>query len=62
VRAVEELLAITQRGEISQLRAKLATLPADSLVETLDGLAKTYRMERIREVLEEHLGKLRSQP
>jgi signal transduction histidine kinase/CheY-like chemotaxis protein len=57
---VEDLLAIARRGEISALRRKLESLPADSLVTELGQLARSYRMERIREVLERHLSDLPS--
>ena len=52
-----ELLAIAQRGEIVAFRRRLDELrtssgPVDPLVDALEALAKTYRMERIRELLE----------
>ncbi len=52
-----ELLAIARRGEIVAFRRRLAELRptagrADALLEGLDTLAKSYRMERIRELLE----------
>lgn len=50
-----ELLAIARRGEIAQFRRRLAELPDDPLVDALERVAKTYRMERIRELLERQL-------
>lgn len=52
-----ELLAIAQRGEIVAFRRRLDELrarpgPVDPLVDALEALAKNYRMERIRELLE----------
>jgi CheY-like chemotaxis protein len=52
-----ELLMIAQRGEIVALRRRLTKLrsisgPVDPLVDVLETLAKSYRMERIRELLE----------
>ncbi|HVU24434.1 MAG TPA: ATP-binding protein, partial [Opitutus sp.] len=52
---LEELLAIARRGEVAQLRRRLAEFAGDPLADTLDSIAKTYRMERIRELLEHHL-------
>ncbi len=52
---LQELLAIAQRGEIAQLRRRLEELRGDPLVDALDAIAKTYRMERIRELLERQL-------
>jgi signal transduction histidine kinase/DNA-binding NarL/FixJ family response regulator len=49
---IAELLACARRGEIGQLRQRLAALPRDPLVEKLEPLARNYRMERIRELLE----------
>ncbi len=51
-----DLLTIARRGEIVALRRKLAELrstpgPVDPLVDVLESLAKSYRMERIRELL-----------
>ncbi len=53
---LQELLATAQRGEISQLRRLCAELKGDPLVDTLDTLARSYRMERIRELLERLIG------
>ncbi len=50
-----ELLALTRRGEIAALRRRLEDLAGDPLVDLLAGIAKTYRMERIREILERQL-------
>jgi CheY-like chemotaxis protein len=52
-----ELLTIARRGEIVALRRRLTELrsssgPVDPLVDVLESLAKSYRMERIRELLE----------
>lgn len=58
--AVEDLLAIARRGEISALRRRLESLSADPLVSELAQLAGAYRMERIRDVLERHLSDLPS--
>jgi signal transduction histidine kinase/DNA-binding NarL/FixJ family response regulator len=52
-----ELLAIARRGEVAQLRRRLADLAGDPLADALDAIAKTYRMELIRELLEQHLAK-----
>jgi hypothetical protein len=54
---IGELLTIAQRGEIVALRRRLTELrstsgPVDPLVDVLESLAKSYRMERIRELLE----------
>ena len=51
-----ELLTLARRGEIVALRRKLADLrsapgPVDPLLDVLESLAKSYRMERIRELL-----------
>ena len=56
--ALSALLARAQRGEIVALREHLALLRAagsDSLLDTLDLLARSYRMEQIRELLERQL-------
>ncbi len=58
VEILDELLAIARRGEIIALRRRLAELRSpdgatDPLVDALDSLAKSYRMERIRERLEQ---------
>jgi signal transduction histidine kinase/DNA-binding NarL/FixJ family response regulator len=57
---LHELLAIARRGEIVAFRRRLAELRAtagasEPLIDALDLLAKTYRMERIRERLESAL-------
>jgi signal transduction histidine kinase/CheY-like chemotaxis protein len=57
---LHELLAIAQRGEIVALRRRLTELrssdaAADPLIDALEALAKSYRMERIRERLEQAL-------
>ncbi len=54
---LSDLLTLARRGEIVALRRKLAGFhsnpgPVDPLVATLESLAKSYRMERIRELLE----------
>ncbi|MBI5692518.1 MAG: response regulator [Verrucomicrobia bacterium] len=51
---VAELLAHARRGEISALRRRLAEHRGDPLAERLEPLAREYRMEAIREVLEAH--------
>ena len=58
--ALAGLLALARRGEIVAFRRQLADLrdaadAADPLIDALDALAKSYRMERIREVLERAL-------
>ncbi len=50
-----ELLAIAQRGEITALRSRLEEWAGDPLADALHALAKSYRMERIRELLEQRL-------
>jgi signal transduction histidine kinase/ActR/RegA family two-component response regulator len=55
VEELRELLAIAQRGEITALRARLEACRRDPLVEAIAALARNYRMERIREVLEARL-------
>jgi CheY-like chemotaxis protein/anti-sigma regulatory factor (Ser/Thr protein kinase) len=50
---LRELLAIAQRGEITALRQRLEALRGDPLADVLHGYARTYRMEKIRELLEE---------
>jgi signal transduction histidine kinase/DNA-binding NarL/FixJ family response regulator/outer membrane protein assembly factor BamB len=57
-----ELLAIARRGEIAQLRRRLEELKGDPLVDALERVAKTYRMERIRELLERQLARQRTGP
>ncbi len=52
---VAELLTMTQRGEIGALRRRMAELKGDPLIDTLETMAKAYRMERIRELLESQL-------
>jgi CheY-like chemotaxis protein len=49
---IEELLACAQRGEIAQLRRLLAVHPHDPLATALETLARSYQMEKIRELLE----------
>ena len=57
---VAELLAIAQRGEIALLRRRLDEWNGDPLVDVLEPFAKSYRMERIRELLESRLAELRA--
>jgi signal transduction histidine kinase/DNA-binding NarL/FixJ family response regulator len=52
---LEELLSMARRGEIGQLRRRLDELKGDPLVDSLEVFAKTYRMERIRDALEQQL-------
>lgn len=52
---LRELLAIAQRGEIVALRTRLDAWSGDPLADTLQGFAKSYRMEKIREVLEQRV-------
>jgi CheY-like chemotaxis protein len=52
---MNDLLTIAQRGEIMALRQRLELLRGDPLADALLSLAKSYRMERIREVLEERV-------
>jgi hypothetical protein len=49
----QELLAIARRGEIAALRQRLASFRGDPLADVLIALAQSYRMERIRELLEQ---------
>ncbi len=55
VATLEELLALARRGEIAPLRRRLAELHGDPLADALEAVAKTYRMERVRELLERQL-------
>jgi CheY-like chemotaxis protein len=57
---IEELLAIARRGEIVQLRRRIEALKGDPLIDAIDTFARSYRMERIRELLEQQLSVLRS--
>ena len=50
-----ELLAIAQRGEIASLRQHLEPHRGDPFADALLGLARSYRMERIRELLEQRV-------
>ncbi len=59
---IVELLAVARRGEIALLRRRLEELKGDPLVDALEVYAKTYRMERIRELLENQLSKPHSAP
>jgi CheY-like chemotaxis protein len=59
---LEELLAVARRGEIAQLRRRLNELKGDPLVDALETIAKSYRMERIREILEQQLSQPRRAP
>ena len=59
---LEELLAIARRGEIAVLRRRLAAVKSDPLVDELEALARTYRMDRIREVLSRQIAGLRPSP
>jgi signal transduction histidine kinase/DNA-binding NarL/FixJ family response regulator/ligand-binding sensor domain-containing protein len=57
---LDELLGCARRGEIVALRERLVTLrensaAPDSLLDSLDSLARSYRMEQIRELLERQL-------
>ena len=57
---IDELLGCARRGEILALRERLAALRTqraqpDSLLDALDALARSYRMEQIRELLERQL-------
>jgi CheY-like chemotaxis protein len=52
---VRELLAIARRGEITALRERLAAFRGDPLADALQGFAKSYRMEKIRELLEQRV-------
>jgi signal transduction histidine kinase/DNA-binding NarL/FixJ family response regulator len=49
---VADLLAVARRGEIAALRRRLAEHRGDPLADALDALAKSYRMENIRALLE----------
>ncbi|MBI5766229.1 MAG: response regulator [Verrucomicrobia bacterium] len=54
---LQELLGCARRGEIVSLRQRLAALRTqrpepDPLLDALDALARNYRMEQIRELLE----------
>lgn len=57
---LEALLAIAQRGEIAALRRRLEDAAGEPLVDELRELARTYRMDRIREVLTRQINQLRS--
>ena len=59
---LDELLAIARRGEIAVLRRRLAAAKSDPLVDELETLARTYRMDRIREVLSRQIAGLRPSP
>jgi len=59
---LEELLAIARRGEIAVLRRRLAEAKRDPFVDELVALARTYRMDRIREVLTRQIAALRPSP
>lgn len=50
---IAELQAHARRGEIAALRRRLAELLPDPLAAALEPLARTYRMEQIRERLEQ---------
>ncbi len=57
---MEELLGCARRGEILALRERLSALrtqrpESDSLLDALNALARSYRMEQIRELLERQL-------
>jgi signal transduction histidine kinase/DNA-binding NarL/FixJ family response regulator len=57
---LQELLVLARRGEVVALRRRLAEAratagSAEPLIDALDLLAKSYRMERIRERLENAL-------
>ncbi|MBL9187368.1 MAG: response regulator [Opitutaceae bacterium] len=57
---LEELLGCARRGEIVALRERLAALRTarrepDSLLDALDAMARSYRMELIRDLLERQL-------
>jgi CheY-like chemotaxis protein len=52
---IADLLACARRGEIAQLRGLLAVHAGDPLAAKLEGLARTYRMEQIRELLENQI-------
>ncbi len=58
--ALDELLGCARRGEIVALRERLAAVRAlregpDSLLDALEAMARSYRMEQIREMLEHEL-------
>ncbi|HWA86430.1 MAG TPA: ATP-binding protein [Opitutus sp.] len=53
-----ELLAIARRGEVAALRRRLSEVAGDPLADALDAIAKTYRMELIRELLEQQLAQI----
>ncbi|MBL9210434.1 MAG: response regulator, partial [Opitutaceae bacterium] len=59
---LEELLAIARRGEIAVLRRRLEDAPRDPFVDELAALARTYRMDRIREMLTRQIAALRPSP
>jgi signal transduction histidine kinase/DNA-binding NarL/FixJ family response regulator len=56
VQELETLLSIARRGEITALRQGLEMYRGDPLADALLVLAKSYRMERIRELLHERVG------
>jgi CheY-like chemotaxis protein len=53
--ALRSLLATAQRGEITALRQQLEAHRGDPLADALHGFAKSYRMEKIREILEQRV-------
>jgi signal transduction histidine kinase/DNA-binding response OmpR family regulator len=55
---LDELLMLAQRGEIAPLRRRLQELSGNEAADTLQGLARAYRMEQIREYLELQLNQL----
>ncbi len=57
---LQDLLAVAQRGEITALRQRLEELRGDPFADALQALARSYRMERIRELLEERASAARS--
>ena len=56
---LEELLGTARRGEIAQLRRQLELLRGDPLANQLESLARDFRMELIRAVLEQQLARPR---
>jgi signal transduction histidine kinase/DNA-binding NarL/FixJ family response regulator len=49
---LRELLAAAQRGEIATIRRRLEALQGDPFADSLLSLARSYRMELLREALE----------
>jgi signal transduction histidine kinase/DNA-binding NarL/FixJ family response regulator len=60
--ALEELLACARRGEITHLRRLLAAHASDPFAGAIEGLARNYRMEQIRELIENQIARNAAEP